>query len=114
MPRVGRLSLADNSHMAVEMGGQQIQSLCLGCGDVSLGQFTLTMSLFKNMLLSSYSTQMILGRVSHDHSVFVAVCRGNACVYRPMFGCFHPGSEVQLKYSSFKIKSIEHFQNTKM
>lgn len=45
VPRVGCLSLADNSHITAEMGGQQIQSLCLGFGDVSFGQFTLTMSL---------------------------------------------------------------------
>lgn len=42
-------TLADSSHMMTEMGGQQIQSLCLGCGDVSLRQFTITMSLSLKM-----------------------------------------------------------------
>ncbi len=101
-------TLADRCHTTAEMGGQQIQGLWLERADISLGQFTLTMSLsLKTGCYPPPKLKWFIGEVLHDHSVLVAVCRGNARLSSDVwFVC--SGSEVELKYAAFMIKFMKH------
>lgn len=51
---------------------------------------------------------MIYRRVSHDHSVSVAVCRGIALFLSSDVLRVYLGTDVELKYSAFIIKLMMH------